>query len=205
MEFVAGLGSGIAQTIIGHPLDTIKVNQQNNIKINKNFYRGIRYPLICNSILVGMQFDLYYRYNSFIDSIITSTIITPLDYYKIKQQNQMKPNFKLMLQNFKKAYPITVIRESIAISIYFGSYDYMKNKMEFHPLIAGGIAGCSSWLFTYPIDTIKTRVQSDIALKDAIMTKKYFGGLGVTLLRASIVNSVGFFVAENIKNNLNIF
>ena len=37
---------------------------------------------------------------------------------------------------------------------------------------------------------------------DDYSVKKYFGGLGVTLIRASIVNSLGFFVAENIKNNL---
>lgn len=26
--------------------------------------------------------------------------------------------------------------------------------------VAGGISGCSSWLFTYPIDYVKTVVQS---------------------------------------------
>ena len=33
MDFFAGLCSGISQTLIGHPLDTIKTNKQNNIKL----------------------------------------------------------------------------------------------------------------------------------------------------------------------------
>jgi hypothetical protein len=28
------------------------------------------------------------------------------------------------------------------------------------PFLAGGLAGCSSWLFIYPVDYIKTVIQS---------------------------------------------
>ena len=47
----------------------------------------------------------------------------------------------------------------------------MKNKINYHPLISGGVAGALSWLFTYPIDTVKTRVQSNISFKKAILLK----------------------------------
>tara|TARA_B110000879_G_C11145166_1_gene502082 strand:- start:1443 stop:2051 length:609 start_codon:yes stop_codon:yes gene_type:complete len=199
MDFLAGLSSGVAQTLIGHPLDTIKTNKQNNIKTKGNLYKGLRYPLISNSLLVGMQFDLYYRYNSLVSGVVSSVIITPLDHYKISKQNNIDTNFSKMINNFKRGYPITVVRETLALTIYFGSYDYMKTENNYHPLIAGGIAGALSWLFTYPIDTIKTRIQSNISLKKSIMLKHYWRGINITLVRAFIVNSIGFYVAENVK------
>ena len=199
MDFLAGLSSGIAQTLIGHPLDTIKTNKQNNIKVKGNLYKGLKYPLVSNSLLVGIQFDLYYRYNSIIAGIVSSVIITPLDHFKISRQNKIKTDFYGMIKNFKKGYPITVTREPMALSIYFGTYDYMKYKINYHPLISGGVAGALSWLFTYPIDTIKTRVQSNISFKQAIMTKNYWNGINIALSRAFIVNGVGFYVAENVK------
>lgn len=199
MDFFAGLSSGITQTLIGHPLDTIKTNKQNNIKVKGNLYKGLKYPLISNSLLIGIQFDLYYRYNSLVSGIVSSAIITPLDHFKISRQNKIKTDFYSMIKNFKKGYPITVTRETIALSIYFGTYDYMKNEINYHPLISGGVAGALSWLFTYPIDTIKTRVQSNISIKKAIMSKNYWNGITIALSRAFIVNGVGFYVAENVK------
>ena len=199
MDFFAGLCSGISQTLIGHPLDTIKTNKQNNIKVKGNLYSGIKYPLISNSLLVGIQFDLYYRYNSLVSGVVSSLIITPLDYFKINKQNKINTNFYGMIKNFKNGYPITLTRETLALSIYFNTYDYMKNKFNYHPIVSGGVAGSLSWLFTYPIDTVKTRVQSNINLKRSILLKNYWNGISIALSRAFIVNGVGFYVVENVK------
>lgn len=200
-EFIAGLFSGITQVIVGHPLDTIKVNKQNNIKINSRLYQGITYPLISNSLIVGLQFDLYYRYNAIIDGIITSMILTPLDYYKINKQNNNNISFSKMIKNMPKSYPITCLRESLALSIYFGGYDMMRKK-NYNPLVAGGLAGVASWLFTFPIDTIKTRIQSGSNFKQALKERNFWKGINITLGRALIVNSLGFYVAEHIKKNI---
>ena len=67
-----------------------------------------------------------------------------------------------------------------------------------------------SWLFTYPIDYVKTLVQSDSLeprkYKSAIDcartqyhregVKTFFKGLGVTMLRSFPVNGVGFLSFE---------
>ena len=72
---------------------------------------------------------------------------------------------------------------------------------------AGGLAGSNSWLFTYPIDYIKTIMQSQ-----DLSTRKYrnsiecarnlysiegyrtfFKRLGITMLRSFPVNGVAFF------------
>ena len=48
-EFIAGACNGVSQAIVGHPLDTIKVLQQNNSNWKKlkmiEFMRGVKYPL----------------------------------------------------------------------------------------------------------------------------------------------------------------
>lgn len=62
-DFIAGGCSGIAQTIIGHPFDTAKVNIQNNISLktlnNKDLFRGIKYPLLSNALINSVVFSGY--------------------------------------------------------------------------------------------------------------------------------------------------
>ena len=60
-EFIYGGIVGSVQTIIGHPLDTIKVLIQNKQCINYNFkrlYFGITYPLISSIINHSLCFIL---------------------------------------------------------------------------------------------------------------------------------------------------
>lgn len=75
-------------------------------------------------------------------------------------------------------------------------------------LLAGGTAGMTSWLFLYPIDVVKSRLQADLegqyrsawhcvetSLKrDGIMA--FSRGLAPTLLRAFPVNAITFLVVE---------
>lgn len=77
----------------------------------------------------------------------------------------------------------------------------------FGAFLAGGLAGCSSWLFTYPIDYVKTVIQSqipsNIQYKSAMDCAKrkykeeglrtFFKGFGVTMMRSFPVNGAGFF------------
>lgn len=70
-------------------------------------------------------------------------------------------------------YP-TLLRETMAMATYFGIYEMVwrecdkyepKEKFSTHQkmlisFFGGGLAGSGSWLFTYPIDYIKTLIQS---------------------------------------------
>jgi solute carrier family 25 carnitine/acylcarnitine transporter 20/29 len=78
------------------------------------------------------------------------------------------------------------------------------------PLIAsfflGGFAGAASWLPTYPIDYVKTIIQSQRVNKIVYRSmfhcarvkfeeegiRTFFKGLGVAMLRSFPVNGVGF-------------
>jgi solute carrier family 25 (mitochondrial carnitine/acylcarnitine transporter), member 20/29 len=108
----------------------------------------------------------------------------------------------------------------MANAVYFYSYELIMRafaggessaQAPIHAaFLAGGLAGCNSWLFTYPVDYIKTITQSQdlAALKYRNMLdcaqkhyrkegyKAFFKGLGITLLRSFPVNGVAFFSYE---------
>ena len=209
-NFIAGTMSGIAQTISGHPFDTIKVWSQTNNKFKfsnlkfkniityKKLYRGITGPLLTNALVIGTQFHFYHNYNSIVSGIFSALLITPIDYFKIQKQITGKYILKPKLSLYRpliKSFPITMSREIIAMGLYFNSYYYLKKKTN-NTFFSGGIAGILCWLPTYPIDTVKTRMQQGYNFKKSLKMGRLFYGIQIYLVRAFIVNSIGFYFAE---------
>ena len=63
---------------------------------------------------------------------------------------------------------ITICREVPAFGLYFSSYEVLVNAGKGRwknstPWVfaSGGLAGIVSWVFTYPIDVLKSRIQAD--------------------------------------------
>jgi solute carrier family 25 carnitine/acylcarnitine transporter 20/29 len=76
-------------------------------------------------------------------------------------------------------------------------------------ILAGGLAGIGYWAFIYPIDYIKTLVQTDDLVKRKYSgmldcynqrksegIKSFFRGYTVCMMRSVPVNAGGFFVFE---------
>lgn len=65
---------------------------------------------------------------------------------------------------FRGFWP-TLVRDMPAFSLYFASYEWMTSGDEqvatWKLLMAGGMAGTVSWVFTYPVDVVKSRIQAD--------------------------------------------
>jgi solute carrier family 25 carnitine/acylcarnitine transporter 20/29 len=211
-SFWAGLISGIFQTVVGHPLDTLKVWKQNNSRISPSFfnlYKGIKYPFIQNPLLCSSGFytnDLLLKHtnniylSSGVAGFINSIILAPLDYYKIRKQQQLSTK---LLHSYKN-YSIVAAREIPANFIYFSTYDSLRER-NYSIELAGGLAGVSSWGLTYPFDTLKTRMQTHVHLSliHALKQGKLFHGFSYCIARAFIVNSIGFSVFESSKEYLN--
>ncbi len=197
-DYLKGSVSGIAQIISGHPFDTIKVLKQNNIKFNynfnniKNLYKGITFPLVSNSVIIGSQFYFYHNHSGLLAGIVSGLIVAPVDYMKIQKQTIKNYKYKLVKP---LGINITIFRESIAIPIYFNSYYYLNEKINI-PFLSGGIAGMLSWLIPYPIDTVKSRMQLGLSFEKSLKLGKYWKGLPFCLLRAFIVNGIGFYCVE---------
>ena len=222
MEYIYGNIFGLSQIIIGYPFDTLKTCLQNNNNINiylekpKLLYNGIKYPMIMNCIGTGLMFGNYNHYNSYFNNSIIagictgftgSFLITPFDYLKLHSQiyftNEKK---KLTPKLLYTGLQYTICREIISIPCYFSTYHYLnnnyRNKYIFtNPFIFGGLAGMTSWLCTYPIDTLKTRKQLDYSksFKELYKMGKLFNGLEITLLRAFIVNGFSFYIYDKLQ------
>ena len=215
-EIISGFAGGITQTIVGHPLDTIKVLIQNKHSIKnlgiRDVYKGWRYPMVMSTLFNASLFpinqEIYnYSNNYYISGFISGAIVSPIVYIfdvgKIKQQT----NQKIRLSDFYKTKGLfsTALRESIAISLYFGPYYYCKNEYNMDSFFAGGIAGITNWTLTYPIDVIRSRqIAQNILFKDAINQKKLWKGFSVCLLRAVVVNASVFKVYDITNKYLNV-
>lgn len=128
----------------------------------------------------------------FMAGIYCTPIVTPVELIKCKLQiqTQSKSNsyYKGVFDLVKKTYQshkfcglykgnyITLMRESVGYGTQFGVYHSFKifcsqrgkksvediTNMEY--MIAGGFAGSIAWMVTYPIDVIKTLIQTGAIL-----------------------------------------
>lgn len=101
-SLLAGFISGTAQTLIGHPLDTMKVWQQRNIPKSIQIFSGLKYPLGTGSVLASAQFTTYmmvsenmrlrYGYTrtqsdvtgGLCAGVVSGILTSPIDKYKIR-------------------------------------------------------------------------------------------------------------------------
>jgi solute carrier family 25 (mitochondrial carnitine/acylcarnitine transporter), member 20/29 len=242
---------GLVQTIVGHPLDTLKTNFQNNYSLKnifksdtpiiKKLYSGIFYPATINLVYNTCVYQLHHKlhqnnYSHFTSGCISGglmgIVLNPFEYKKVIQQVDIKNKSinntvinqvinQVINKKINKSKPFfiglkyTMLRESLSTGIYFSTYFYLKEEKKKSVFHSGGLAGIYSWLFTYPIDTYKTRIQinphysmnlfekveknnrSFIHLVNYVNIKpitSLWSGLFFCLTRAYIVNGLGFTI-----------
>ncbi len=122
--------------------------------------------------------------SGFLSGIPSALVATPVDLTRIQmQKREGVKQFQGSVDVAKKIYSKygykglylgfypTLLREIIALSFYFGVYEQGMKLLDPEgknsanaPLKAaffvGGIAGAASWVLTYPIDYVKTIIQS---------------------------------------------
>jgi len=170
-RLVAGILSGMISAVILTPFDYKKIQLQTSTNIIQN--TATQATIIEKYIYKDINTDKH-------------TVIYRNKYIKY-------------IKKYYSGFPYTLSRESIAIPIYFYTYHYLNEITN--PFISGGLAGINSWLFTYPIDTLKTRKQlyQHKTLRELINLGSLYKGLSITLLRAFIVNGTSFYLYEFIK------
>lgn len=178
---------------------------------------------------------------SFIDYIENSLqafVCSPIEL--VKTQMQVRPDCnkvsetvrsimdKAGLKGMCRGLGITVCREVPAFGLYFSSYELMVNAKKDSTLwvfTAGGISGIISWVFTYPIDVVKSRLQADSfgqatkystamhCLKQSVAADGFnvlFRGMGSTVIRAFPVNAatmgvVTFIMKSFTKEEMSVY
>lgn len=136
--------------------------------------------------------------------------------YKNSLDCLVKIYHKEGLKGTNKGMVSTFLRETPSFGLYFLTYDCLTRYLGCEPedsfivpklLLAGGISGSVSWLSTYPVDVIKSRLQADgvggvvryHSILDCVRKsyceegwKVFTRGLTSTLLRAFPVNAATF-------------
>lgn len=213
-DIIAGICAGFSQTIIGHPLDTVKVLMQNgktwrNLTVRTS-YRGLGYPLISSVLVNSSTFTIYERTIKFTESAIlsgaiagflTSPILFFFDIGKIKEQTNQRMSMQKIFTT--PGFTTTVGRETMSLAIYFKTYDIFKNEYNVHPFLAGGISGLATWTFTYPLDIIRSRqMAQNITALQALSFGQLWKGFTPCALRAILVNGACFSTYDTVFSML---
>lgn len=160
---------------------------------------------------------------------LQSSVLTPTELVKCRLQIQMTSRRSQGLvqcvqdvykergfRGFFAGLGPTLLRDLPAFGCYFSLYEITKDVLEskgrslwFSSCVAGGLAGCLSWAVVYPIDVIKTTMQTQqgsgprvgmLKTATSLLEKKglavFFRGMSVALLRALPVNCIVFPVYE---------
>jgi solute carrier family 25 carnitine/acylcarnitine transporter 20/29 len=224
--YLKGTLSGAIGVLLSHPFDTIKTCIQENKTINynlKNLYRGITAPLIGVGLEKAMVFGTYQTVMKKFDldknknihnmiaglssGLTASLVVTPFERIKIlKQSGQSIKN----INNIYSGLSATFTREVPGFGIYFTVFNNNKkyySNNTFYDFINGGLTGIVSWVFIYPQDRIKTKIQinkeKNISFKQAYNeiikeggVKYFYKGFSYALFRAVPLHAGAFCAFE---------
>jgi len=153
--------------------------------------------------------------------LLQSFIVSPMELVKTQMQvcgrESISESVGVIIKGsgfsgLARGLGVTLTREVPAFGIYFGSYEMCIREMGESTaavLMAGGLAGVLSWVFTYPQDVIKSRLQADgfgssqlykgpiNCLKISLASEGssfLLRGIGSTVIRAFPMNAVTFAV-----------
>eukprot|EP01126_Amoeba_proteus_P053628 TRINITY_DN6548_c0_g1_i4.p1 TRINITY_DN6548_c0_g1~~TRINITY_DN6548_c0_g1_i4.p1 ORF type:complete len:243 (-),score=34.82 TRINITY_DN6548_c0_g1_i4:47-775(-) len=162
-----------------------------------------------------------------------SFVVTPTDLLKVRSQvdtgsgKMLKGPRVVMseiyrkhgLMGFTRGFSACVWRDTPAVGFYFGFYDMFRGKFGVSPFFSGAMAGLISWIFCYPFDVIKTRIQATEpteykGVRDCFRKAVYgadherfnlWRGLTPCLIRSLPVNGTIFLVYELLVSRITDF
>ncbi|TGZ77445.1 mitochondrial carrier [Ascodesmis nigricans] len=119
-------------------------------------------------------------------------------------------------------FHLHLMRDSLGTAMYFTFYEGGKTLLGSSqgagPLAiaaSGGMCGLLSWVLIYPIDSAKSIYQRDVLThapgepipkrRITLFSRRMYRGLGVSMTRSCILNSVFFSSYEYIKRNIDTF
>jgi solute carrier family 25 carnitine/acylcarnitine transporter 20/29 len=231
--YVYGTISGCTGVIISHPFDTIKTCIQENKVLNlstKSLYKGLIPPLIgvglekafvfgtYNSVIKIFNLQKDIHSHNFLAGLISgfsaSLIVTPFERLKIlKQTDQSLKN--LNIRNLYSGLSATFTREIPGFGIYFTVFNNNKKYYQpntFYDFVNGGITGIIAWIFIYPQDRIKTKIQINkekhLSFKESFNEiikeggiKQFYKGFPFALYRAVPLHAGTFCAFEYLNKS----
>jgi len=127
---------------------------------------------------------------------------------------------KTIMQNLYQGFGVTCARNFVGTGLYFSVYEQVsfslwceeakKQKPWWVPVISGSVAGMACWGIPYPLDYMKTQIQSSQNqtkrklrdfLQNKSLRKHMWVGVTPCVARAALVNPFVFFTYEYVKTH----
>lgn len=232
-DFIYGMMGGFTGTLVSHPFDTIKTRIQSKTSNNimeairmRQLYAGLTAPLIGIMMEKSIVFGFYNMakknnindfWSGIIGGFMCTMIVTPIDRIKIHFQN--KNTNKFNISTIYRGFIPTVCRETPGFGIYFSTYNYLtsyynKENNMMKTFSFGALSGLNAWIFIYPSDYVKTKIQSsndNINIKNTIMSiynennmglRNFYKGFSLAIMRAMPLHGGVFLGYELSKKYL---
>lgn len=214
--FMAGSFGGFAQCLVLCPTDLVKCR----------YYLLFRYIWALSYLRRSV-----FKYRLQIDQVRTGSASTVASLYKGPIDCAYQIYQKNGIRGLYVGLSATCFREVPSFGIYFSVYATMvefltpvgQSLSTPSILLAGGLAGSTSWASVYPVDVVKTYMQVNsmsssspilsksgtgnisftemaIALHKKYGLRVFFHGLGTTIVRAFPVNAACFFFYESFRD-----
>lgn len=177
-KYKNGLIVGLSNTIITHPIDTMRLRiffDTKNINI-KDAYKGINFNLVTSSIKMMLNYPTQeYFENKFVKSnnsklysgILTGLLIgifaTPINNIKIPLQihnhGVLDATKKIYnsygIKGFTRGGLSTLMRDISWNALYFPVYSYFSEDLKYNKIISSIMASMLSTTVAYPLDGIR--------------------------------------------------
>jgi hypothetical protein len=228
---------GLTGAIAAHPIDTIKTRMQMGLTLGQavrsgSLLRGILSPILCvppawiaNFVAYNTALQLtgdktipqIFMAGS-LSGVAWASTVSPFELIKCIAQSENKSTSKVWQEyreqkvNFSLArgLPITLARDAIGLGVWFSVYHYTSKDLQWAPFFCGATCGVMNWLVIFPIDTFKTRYQTEksTTYKESWKsmskmisrdTSTFFKPLPVIILRNFIVAGSSMTVVEEVR------
>lgn len=235
-NFGCGLFAGCIGAFVVYPIDVIKTKMQNQLSNNKlylngfdcckklwksdgiiGFYKGSLIQLIGvgpeKAVKIFAYKSIVNDSNNLKDHIIGGLVAgacqvfvtCPYEMIKINMQMNNKIEFNKLYNGISACF----LRDIPFSGIYFPTYYYLKEKLNYNPFLSGLIAGVPAAFLCTPADVVKTRMQTlrndneNIKIYYTIKNiyknegiSAFFKGSGWRVIRSSPQFGVTLFVYE---------
>ena len=209
-DYLAGTASGILESIITYPGDTIKTRLQSKqifrsaIRLN-GIYSGFALKVLTTPITRTLFWGVKSHTskscdNEYITSslagIAQSVLDAPVDKYKIHRQLGLEhaKAVKIAFRGYYTSYAVTVVRNTPFAVIYYHLSDRIESGLD---AIDRACAASIASIVTHPLDTIKTVIQSG----NRLMFKDLMKGCITRSSVASLNLVIGHYMFDLLRSS----